>query len=215
MELFEEIRREYEHGEKTVKGVARKLGIHRRMVREALGSAVPRGRKVPEREKPKLAAAMPLIDAILEADRKVHRKQRHTARRIFRRLRVEHSEIDVAESTVREYGFIEHRLEDRFQPIEQRLLAHPVINRRDSQRAKLARLSRLRDLYLPHRLRLVGIFLQIALQPIQLLTQLRGESCQTLPVHAPTAPVGLYHLPGHLQILPLIHLVESRCDAVV
>ena len=45
MELFEEIRREYEHGEKTIKGVARKLGIHRRMVREAMGSAVPRARK--------------------------------------------------------------------------------------------------------------------------------------------------------------------------
>ena len=103
VELFEEIRREYEHGEKTIKGVARKLGIHRRMVREALGSAVPRARKVPEREKPKLAAAIPFIDAILEADRKVHRKQRHTARRIFRRLRIEQSGIDVAESTVREY----------------------------------------------------------------------------------------------------------------
>ncbi|MFC0696371.1 hypothetical protein, partial [Paraburkholderia humisilvae] len=25
-------------------------------------------------------------------------------------------------------GFIEHRLEDRFQPVEQRLLAYPIIN---------------------------------------------------------------------------------------
>ena len=32
MELFEQIRREYEYGEGTIKGVARKLGIHRRMV---------------------------------------------------------------------------------------------------------------------------------------------------------------------------------------
>src|ERR1700723_1115321 len=81
----------------------------------------------------------------------------------------------------------EHRFEDRFQPIEQRLLAHPVINRRDSQRAKLARLSRLRDWYLPHRLRPIDILFQFTLQPIQLLVQLRGESIQTLPVHTSTA----------------------------
>ena len=37
MELFEQIRREYEYGEGTINGVARKLGIHLRMVREALG----------------------------------------------------------------------------------------------------------------------------------------------------------------------------------
>ena len=41
MELFEAIRREYEFGVGTIQGVARKLGVHRRMVREALGSAVP------------------------------------------------------------------------------------------------------------------------------------------------------------------------------
>ena len=56
MELFEQIRREYEHGAGTIKGVARKLGIHRRMVREALADAMPRDRKKPEREKPKRAA---------------------------------------------------------------------------------------------------------------------------------------------------------------
>ena len=39
MELFEEIRREYEFGVGTIKGVARRLGVHRRMVREALASA--------------------------------------------------------------------------------------------------------------------------------------------------------------------------------
>ena len=35
MELFEEIRREYEFGMGTIAGVAKKLGVHRRMVREA------------------------------------------------------------------------------------------------------------------------------------------------------------------------------------
>ena len=103
MELFEEIRREYEHGIGTVKGVARKLGVHRRMVREALESAVPAGRKAPERERPKLGPVQPFIDAILEADRKAPRKQRHTARRIFNRLCAEMPSADAAESTVRAY----------------------------------------------------------------------------------------------------------------
>ena len=45
VELFEQIRREYEFGIGTVVGVARKLGVHRRMVREAIGSALPKPRK--------------------------------------------------------------------------------------------------------------------------------------------------------------------------
>jgi hypothetical protein len=41
VELFEEIRREYEFGIGTIVGVAKKLGVHRRMVRDAIGSALP------------------------------------------------------------------------------------------------------------------------------------------------------------------------------
>ena len=103
MELFEQIRREYKHGIGTIQGVARKFGVHRRMVREAIGNAVPRQRKVPEREKPKLAAVIPWIETMLEADRKAPRKQRHTAHRIWCRLKAEHPEVEVAESTVRQY----------------------------------------------------------------------------------------------------------------
>ena len=47
MELFEQIRREYEHGGGTIRGIAKKLGIHRRMVREAVLNAVPAERKTP------------------------------------------------------------------------------------------------------------------------------------------------------------------------
>src|SRR2546422_7900019 len=43
----------------------------------------------PERERPKLGAAIPFINDILEADRKAPRKQRHTAHRIWTRLRRE------------------------------------------------------------------------------------------------------------------------------
>ncbi len=41
LELFEEIRREYTHGAGTIQGVSKKLGVHRRMVRQALASATP------------------------------------------------------------------------------------------------------------------------------------------------------------------------------
>ena len=40
VELFEEIRREYEFGIGTIAGVAKKLKVHRRMVREAIGNAL-------------------------------------------------------------------------------------------------------------------------------------------------------------------------------
>ncbi len=41
-------------------------------------------------EKPKLGALLPVIDATLEADRTAPLKQRHTAKRMFERLRDEH-----------------------------------------------------------------------------------------------------------------------------
>ncbi len=47
VELFEQIRREYEHGGGTIRGVARQYGVHRRMVREALRSALPARRNGP------------------------------------------------------------------------------------------------------------------------------------------------------------------------
>src|SRR5216684_2704485 len=65
LELFEQIRREYEHGVGTIKGVARKLGVHRRMVREAIANAVPPARKRPVCERPQLGPATEFIDGIL------------------------------------------------------------------------------------------------------------------------------------------------------
>ena len=58
MEIFEQIRREYEFGVGTIQGVARKLGVHRRMVREAIRSAVPVRRKRTERPRTKMVAAV-------------------------------------------------------------------------------------------------------------------------------------------------------------
>ena len=103
VELFEQIRREYEHGGGTIRGIAKKLGIRRRMVREAVLSAVPVERKTPIRERPKLEPAMAFIDAVLEADKQAPRKQRHTAHRIWCRIRAAMPEVQIAESTIRHH----------------------------------------------------------------------------------------------------------------
>ena len=103
MELFAEIRREYQFGVGTIKGVSRKLGVHRRVVRQALADAVPPARVYQPRAKPTLDRVQDFIDRILEADRTAPRKQRHTARRIHDRLCRERPEAPVAASTVREY----------------------------------------------------------------------------------------------------------------
>jgi hypothetical protein len=76
VELFEQIRREYEFGVGSIREVARKLGVHRRMVRQALAEARPPARKPSERERPVVGRLISFIDAILESDRSAPRKQR-------------------------------------------------------------------------------------------------------------------------------------------
>ena len=68
-----------------------------------LAYSVPPGyrRQDPPR-RPKLEPFTGVIDAILEADRQVPRKQRHTAKRIFERLRDEHG-FDGGYTTVKDY----------------------------------------------------------------------------------------------------------------
>jgi transposase len=102
VELFEEIRRGYQAGE-TIKALARKHGVHRRMVRQAIAKAIPPTRKQHTRKRPKVDAVKGYIDQMLEEDRKAPRKQRHTAHRIWTRLCQEHPEHNIAEPTVRSY----------------------------------------------------------------------------------------------------------------
>jgi len=103
VELFEQIRKEYEFGVGTIAGVAKKLNVHRRMVREAIGSALPAPRKKVVRPHWKLTPVAEFVDGILEADKKAPRKQRHTAHRIFERIRREMPDCVACERTVRNY----------------------------------------------------------------------------------------------------------------
>jgi transposase len=73
------------------------------MVREAIDNAVPKEKPAIARPRPKLGPVVNFIDAILEADRKAPRKQRHTAHRIYVRITQECQDVKVAESTVRQY----------------------------------------------------------------------------------------------------------------
>jgi hypothetical protein len=83
MQLYKRLRKEYEHGLGSIRGVAQKYKVHRRTVRAALKNAVPPRRKVTPRERPKMTLAIPFIDAILEKDFKAPFNQRHTAHQIW------------------------------------------------------------------------------------------------------------------------------------
>jgi transposase len=103
VELFEQIRRDREFAGMSTHALARKYGVHRRTVRQALESPVPPARKRPEgRPAPKLGEWRELIASWLIADRDAPRKQRHTAKRIHERLRDEHG-VEVSERQVRRY----------------------------------------------------------------------------------------------------------------
>lgn len=102
MELYEQIRKTREREQLGIRALARRFGVHRRDVRQALVSAVPPPRRPVERASPLLDRWRPIIDGWLEADKKVPKKQRHTARRVWQRLVAEHG-AEIGESTVRRY----------------------------------------------------------------------------------------------------------------
>ena len=103
VEQFEAIRRDHAREGLSIRELARRHGVHRRAVRQALESPVPPPKRSPQgRPAPALGAFRDLIDEWLRADREAPRKQRHTARRVWQRLVEEHGAV-VSERQVARY----------------------------------------------------------------------------------------------------------------
>jgi transposase len=92
VELYARVRRAVVVDKMSEREAAKEFGLARETVRKMLRYAVPPGyrRQQPAR-RPKLDAWVGTIDQILEDDKSRGKKQRHTVKRIFERLRDEHS----------------------------------------------------------------------------------------------------------------------------
>jgi transposase len=91
VELYARVRRACHVDGLSERAAARLFGIDRKTVSKILEHSVPPGyRRSKPPARPKLDPFIPIIDQILEADRVLPKKQRHTAQRIFERLRDEH-----------------------------------------------------------------------------------------------------------------------------
>ena len=103
VELYARVRRAVMVEGMSLREASRVFGLHRDTVRKMLAYSVPPGyRRQNEPRRPKIGPFTGVIDAILEADAQVPRKQRHTAKRIFERLREEHG-FDGQYTIVKDY----------------------------------------------------------------------------------------------------------------
>ena len=109
VELYARVRRSVMVEGMSVREASRVFGLHRDTVRKMLAYSAPPGyrRQDPPRRS-KLTPFTGVIDAILEADRQVPRKQRHTAKRILERLGNEYG-FDSGYTIVKDYVREHHR----------------------------------------------------------------------------------------------------------
>ncbi len=91
MEFWKEVRRPVLINQLSCRAACKKCSLGWRTLKKILAHAEPPGyRQKQPRPERKLEAFLPIIEQILAANRRAPKKQRHTARRIFERLRDEH-----------------------------------------------------------------------------------------------------------------------------
>ena len=89
MDEYARVRRAHRDG-MTIRELARTFHHSRRKIKEIIAAAEPTPYVRLNPPAMVIDPFKPIIDAILVADAAAPRKQRHTARKIFRRLRDEH-----------------------------------------------------------------------------------------------------------------------------
>src|SRR5436305_2455023 len=91
VEVYARVRRAVLVEGRSRRAVAREFGLARKTIRKMLEYSLPPGyqRQWPVR-RPKLGPWLGVIDAILKDDKSRPARQRHTAKRIFERLKEEH-----------------------------------------------------------------------------------------------------------------------------
>eukprot|EP01093_Parvamoeba_rugata_P001963 TRINITY_DN12470_c0_g1_i1.p2 TRINITY_DN12470_c0_g1~~TRINITY_DN12470_c0_g1_i1.p2 ORF type:complete len:110 (+),score=4.70 TRINITY_DN12470_c0_g1_i1:574-903(+) len=107
--------------------------------------------------------------------------------------------VTTASRTVPVARRVEVRLEDRFDDAAQRLLHHPVPNRRNAQQTLTAVI--LGDGYASDWLRPIALFLQLEQQARQLHLQIRLKRTQALPIDSGRALVAFDVSEGFIQAL--------------
>jgi transposase len=90
MDIWEGIRRKVLVEGVSKRQILRETGIHWTTLKKILNHSIPPGyRQTGARHQPKIGPFLGRVRQILDDDKKVHKKQRHTAKRIFERLREE------------------------------------------------------------------------------------------------------------------------------
>jgi len=127
MAQIQYIKDQYENEEVSLREISRKTGHSFETVRKYAYQEDWREDRLPDVEPksyPVLEDYIPIIDQWLEADRKVPRKQRHTSKRIYDRLREEHGFAGSYSSVkryVRKKKYVVRAKESGYLP-----LAHPL-----------------------------------------------------------------------------------------
>ncbi len=129
VDLYRRVRLACHHEGLSQREAARRFGIDRKTVAKMLAFSVPPGyRRSEPRRRPTLDSFTRIIDRVLDDDRASPAKQRHTAKRIFDRLRDEYG-FTGGYTIVKDY-VRERRLRSRRR-------AAPPIPRRHRERQRL------------------------------------------------------------------------------